>query len=245
MCYKVPYKIFIWFLFACCFQRCSTIKPINIVESGNTNNYTYSNPSPDGSGKIYMGREIAHIQAASIALKPRQYSRDITDSANLAIKKMHLLPASIVADIGAGTGYYTFRMSEKVPLGKVYAVEVQDELINFLNSQKSKYKNIIVVKGSEQSPELPDNSVNTVLMVETYHELAYPYEMLKAIKKTLTADGKLVLIERRIESHNTTSKHVMRVKQIKKELTANGFKLSQRRNFLPTEYFLIFKKATN
>jgi hypothetical protein len=82
-------------------------------------------------------------------------------------------------------------------------------------------------------------------MVETYHELAYPYEMLKAIKKTLTADGKLVLIERRIESHNTTSKHVMRVKQIKKELTANGFKLSQRRNFLPTEYFLIFKKATN
>src|SRR4029079_17846422 len=119
----------------------------------------------------------------------------------LAIEKMGLSPQSVVADIGAGTGYYTFTIARKVPQGKVYAVEIQDEMIKYLEQKKTStgINNVEIVKGTQQSPNLPDNSVDLAIMVDVYHELEFPREMLEAIKKALKENGALLLLEYKAE----------------------------------------------
>ena len=151
-----------------------------------------------------------------------------------------------MADIGAGTGYYSFRMAAKVPQGKVYAVEVQDAFIEALEKRKREAKalNLVVVKGSSISPNLPDTSVDLALMVDVYHELEYPHEILQSIRQALTDSGKLLLIEYRGEDPAVAIKplHKTTVAQLNKELGANGFALSYQGGFLPIQHFLMYSK---
>jgi ubiquinone/menaquinone biosynthesis C-methylase UbiE len=160
---------------------------------------------------------------------------------------MPLQPNSIVADIGAGTGYYSFRIAEKIPAGKLYAVEVQDAFVAALEKRKKEasVSNLVVVKGSSTSPNLPDTSVDLALMVDVYHELEYPQEMLQALHKALKPDGKLLLIEYRAEDPNVPIKalHKMSVAQVNKELAANGFRLFKQETALPIQHFLLYEKA--
>jgi ubiquinone/menaquinone biosynthesis C-methylase UbiE len=118
-------------------------------------------------------------------------NRQQEENTKLAIDKMRLSPESVVADIGAGTGYYTFAIARKVSRGKVYAVEIQDEMIKYLEQKKTStgISNVEIVKGTQQSPNLPDNSVDLAIMVDVYHELEFPREMLQSIKKALKENG--------------------------------------------------------
>lgn len=161
---------------------------------------------------------------------------------------MITVPSSgVIADIGAGTGYYTFKLAPKVPDGKVYAVEIQDEMINALNERKKKLTNtnVEVIKGSTTSPNLPANSIDLAIMVDVYHELEYPAEMLASIKTSLKKDGELLLIEYKGEDPSVAIRplHKTTVEQLNKELAANGFKLAYEGKFLPIQHFLLYKKA--
>lgn len=209
--------------------------------------YSKKTPHPDGTGKVYLGREIAHVMGSSggdwLERSTRQQEEDVA----LAISKMPLHPGSVVADIGAGTGYYSFRIAPKIPNGTLYAVEVQDDFIAALQTKKKERNlaNVTVVKSSDTTLNLPDASVDLAFMVDVYHELEYPHEMLQALDKALKPDGKLLLIEYRGEDPAVPIKelHKMKVTQANKELEANGFKLYKLETVLPIQHFLLYEKV--
>lgn len=209
--------------------------------------YTYQSPSPGGIGKFYMGREIAGIMDFSGKDWLERQSRAQEENTDLAIENLPISTGSIVADIGAGSGFYTFRIAPKVALGKVYAVEIQEDAIRFLENRSKElgYDHVIPVQGGEKSPNLPDNSIDLAIMVDVYHELEYPVEMLASIKQSLKPRGKLLLIEYRGEDTEIRVRalHKMTVVQVEKELAANGFKLVQNGQFMNIQHFLVFEKT--
>jgi ubiquinone/menaquinone biosynthesis C-methylase UbiE len=209
--------------------------------------YQNKSPSRDGIGKVYQGREISFVMDAAGADWLERNNRNDEENTSLAISKLPINSKSVVADIGAGSGYYTFRIAQKVTEGKVYAVEIQDEFIQILKQNKIQkgIKNVEIVKGTEQNPNLPANSIDLAIMVDVYHELSYPQEMLSALAKALKPDGKILLLEYRAEDPDVAIKelHKMSVKQVSKEMEVNGFKLYKREDFLPIQHFLVYEKA--
>jgi ubiquinone/menaquinone biosynthesis C-methylase UbiE len=208
------------------------------------NVYTFKKASSNGTGKMYMGREIAQVMSFEGVSWLERNTRSQEENTSLAISKMPINKNSIIADIGAGSGFYTFRIAPKVK--HIYAVEIQDEALNYLKTKSKELNlaNVTVVKGNEKSPALPDNKVDLAVMVDVYHELLFPKEVLQSIKKSLKSDGKLLLIEYKGEDPQVAIKeeHKMTVKQVTKELKANGFKLIQNGQFLPIQHFLVFQK---
>ena len=216
------------------------------VTAQTSNDYSQKEPSRDGIGKIYMGREISHVMGFHGVAWLERDSREEEENTKLTISKLPINENSKVADVGAGSGFYTFRIANRVPKGKVYAVDIQQEALNYINNkaEKQKVDNVITVLGTEKSPNLPENTLDLVIMVDVYHELAFPKEMLENIKKSLNPTGKLLLIEYRGEDPKVAIKplHKMTVKQVKKELEANGFKLTTNGQFLNIQHFLVFEK---
>jgi SAM-dependent methyltransferase len=208
--------------------------------------YTHKGASDGGTGKFYYGREIAQIMDFGGSAWLERNSREVEENANLVVAKLPINKNSVVADIGAGTGYYTFKIYHDVPQGKVYAEEIQNDAVTYLKNKAGQLnaENVIVVKGKEQSPELPENSIDLALMVDVYHELSYPHEMLQSIRKSLKPKGKLLLLEYRAEDPKIDIKplHKMSTKQVDKELSANGFHLVQDGEFLPIQHFLLYEK---
>ena len=193
-----------------------------------------------------MGREIAHVMGFSGAAWLERDERQKEENTALAIQNMKLKPTDVVADIGAGSGYYTFRMAKLVPQGKVYAVDIQDEMLQLLNTKKKQINaaNVEAIKSTDSACNLPDNSVDLAIMVDVYHELSYPHEMLQSIRKALKKDGKLLLIEYRGEDAYVPIKplHKTTIAQINKEMQANGFTLAYDGEFLPIQHFLEYGK---
>jgi len=229
-----------------CFGKCQSQTNQPTAEVKPPTLYTYAKPSADGIGKFYYGREIAQVMGAAGAWWLERDERQQEENTALAIDNMHLSDSETVADIGAGSGYYTFRIASELPKGKVYAVDIQDEMIRLLNErrQKDKAANVIVVKGSDSSTNLTPHSIDLAIMVDVYHELEYPHEILQSLRQALTDSGKLLLIEYRGEDTALTIKplHKTTVAQLNKELGENGFRLIYQGEFLPIQHFLLYNK---
>lgn len=231
-------------LLASLLQQCGSAQPPAAPATDSV--YTYKTPHPDGTGKVYQGREIAHVMSTGGGAWLERRSRQQEEDAAASLSALPLQPNSVVADIGAGTGYYTFRLAPLVPQGKVLAVEIQDEFIRSLRerAKEAGANNVTVIKGGERSPNLPDSSTDLAIMVDVYHELAYPREMLQALHRALRPDGRLLLLEYRAEDPSIPIKelHKMSVAQVTRELAANGFLLAERRDMLPVQHYLLFRK---
>lgn len=242
-------KFFVVSIFiTCCLAKCNSQQKVIPAAIKKDSAYTYRNGSADGTGKFYYEREIAKVMGASGSDWLERDERQQEENTDLAIEKMNLPANAVVADIGAGTGYYTFKLALKLPVGKVYAVEIQDEMINYLDNKKRNLnsKNVEIVKGDMQSPNLPDSSIDLALMVDVYHELEYPQQMLQALRRSLKHNGKILLIEYRGEDASVPIKplHKTTLAQLNKELTANGFELDFKGDFLPIQHFLLYRKTT-
>lgn len=213
----------------------------------NKSPYTYKKPSANGTGKVYMGRELAHVMSFEGVAWLERNSRTQEENTALALASLPLKSNSVVADVGAGSGFYTFRVAQRIPNGKVYAVEIQDDAISYLKKKgiEDNFTNVEVIKGSEKAPNLPANSIDLAFMVDVYHELQHPSAYLAALKKALKPNGQLLLLEYKEEDPMIAIKpeHKMSVKQAKKELAANGFKLVKNGTFLPLQHFLLFEKT--
>jgi precorrin-6B methylase 2 len=203
-------------------------------------------PSADGIGKLYMGREIAKVMGHWGAMWLERPERASEERPDIVLQAMELNPTDAVADIGAGTGYFTFRIAERVPKGKVYAVDIQPEMLNFIKErmQKTQVTNIIPTLGTEQNPNLPENSLDKVLLVDAYHEFEYPYEMMQEVFKSLKVGGRVIQVEYRAEDDSVPIKplHKMSEAQAKKEMQAVGLKWVTTKSDLPWQHILIFEK---
>ena len=228
------------------FMQCNSQQRTNESRVAADTLYTYKAASVDGIGKYYQGREIAHVMGAAGSEWLERPDRNEEENTKLAIEKIDVPKNAIIADIGAGTGYYSFRLAAKVPKGKVYAVEIQQELIDVLKQKKAALADSVVevVRGTIKEPGLPLNSIDLAIMVDVYHELEFPREMLQSLYRALKKDGKILLIEYRGEDPAVPIKalHKTTVAQLNLELAANGFVLDQQGEFLPIQHFLVYKK---
>ena len=202
--------------------------------------------NPDGIGKYYMNREIAGVMGHQAMMWLERPSREIEEQPDKTVEQLELKPDDVVADIGAGSGYFSFRMAQQVPNGKVYAVDIQPEMLDeiaFLKAENN-ITNIETILGREDDPNLPDESIDLALMVDAYHEFAYPREMMEGIFEALKPGGRVVLLEYRKENPMIMIKplHKMSQKQVKKELKAVGLKWQTTKEFLPEQHFLVFNK---
>ncbi len=208
--------------------------------------YQMRSPSRDGIGKYYMGREISQVMGHQGASWLERDERESEEKVSLAIRNLPIGSGSVVADIGAGSGYYTFRIAQKVKEGKIFAVDIQPEMLVLIQEKISKKKigNVIPVKGDEMTPNLPKDSIDMVLFVDVYHELAYPREMMTAIYQSLKKRGKVVLLEYRAEDPSVPIKplHKMSEAQVKKEMEFIGFHFVENKTMLPWQHLLIFEK---
>ena len=223
-------------------------QPARQISAANKNidtPYVYRSPSADGTGKFYMGREIARVMDASGSDWLERPGRPKQENTELIIASMHLNRASVVADIGAGTGFYTFRIASLVPEGKVFAVEIQDELIRFLNQKKKETsaQNVEVIKGDTLRVNLPDSSVDLAILVDVYHELSWPREVIRSIRNSLKQEGRILLVEYRGEDPSVRIKplHKTTIAQLSREMASHGFVLERRVDVLPIQHFLVFK----
>ena len=208
--------------------------------------YTYKKGDPNGTGKRYMGREIAHVMGFDGMNWLNRPEREKEENTTKLLKNMNIKPGDTIADIGAGSGYHVFKMAPMAKDVFVYAVDIQDEMLAVMDYriENIEIDNVAVVKGSEESVNLPENSVDKILMVDVYHEFSYPIEMIASIKKALRADGKIYLIEYRAEDPMVPIKevHKMSEKQAVKEFEAAGFKLESNKSNLPWQHCMVFVK---
>jgi ubiquinone/menaquinone biosynthesis C-methylase UbiE len=193
------------------------------------------------------GRRIAGVMGIAGADWLERNEREIEELPETALDAIGIKSGMAVADVGAGSGYFTLRLSKRVgPGGKVYAVEVQPEMMAILRRHvaKEKLTNVVTIIGSEADPRLPLKSVDLILLVDVYHEFSQPQSMLRKMKEALRPNGRLVLLEYRKEDPHIPirSEHKMSVAEAKAEVEAEGYKLEKVLNDLPRQHILVFRK---
>lgn len=229
------------------FAMCMLIAPARAEQPPATAPiYSTTRPSPDGIGKVYMGREIARVMSHEGADWLERGTREAEEAPSKAIAMMQLKPTDIVADIGAGTGFFSFRVARLVPRGKVLAEDIDPEMVKDLKDtiHKTGTPNVQPILGTDTDPKLPQGSVDLVLMVDAYHEFDHPREMMEAIVKSLKPGGRVIDLEYRGEDPEVPIKphHKMTEAQAKKEMAAVGLTHVKTLHDLPQQHFMVFQK---
>lgn len=211
--------------------------------------YTSAPAGADGIGKRYMGREIAAVMGWQGAAWLEREEREREERTDLLLAALPLKAGLVVADIGAGTGYLSRRMAPAVmPGGKVLAVDVQPEMVRLLQAtvRKTGLTQIQPLLGAEDDVKLPAASVDLAIMVDVYHELAFPYEMLASITRALKPGGLVIFVEYRAEDPQVPIKalHKMSEAQIKREAAVHALVWERTVDRLPWQHLVVFRKRS-
>jgi ubiquinone/menaquinone biosynthesis C-methylase UbiE len=208
--------------------------------------YQPGTATPDGIGKFFHGREIAKVMGHPAIGWLERENREDEEAPTKAIAALDLAPDAVIADIGAGSGYYSFRISPKVPQGKVVAVDIQQEMLDFLGKRSAELKinNVIPHLGAVDDLKLPPDSLDAALLVDAYHEFSHPAEMLASLLKSLKPGGKIFLLEFRGEDPRVPIKelHKMTEAQARLELESAGFRFVSNKRHLPWQHFMVFER---
>lgn len=208
---------------------------------------TRAEHDPNGIGKFYMGREIAMVMGHEAAGWLERPEREKEEQPNKLLDALKIKKGDAIADIGAGSGYFTFRLTDRVgPMGKVYAVDIQPEMLALIRDgmKKRNLTNVVPILGKEADPKLPAGEIDLILMVDVYHEFAYPFEMTQEMVRALKPGGRLVFVEYRLEDPNVWIKlvHKMSEKQVRKEMAIHPLDWVETLDCLPSQHVIIFKK---
>lgn len=192
------------------------------------------------------GRVFAPVMGVGGAGWLERPERESEEAPSKALDALDLKPGMVVADIGAGSGYYSSRMAKRVgPTGRVYATDIQPGMIDLLNRRitAESLTNVTTVLGGLDDPKLPPNSIDLAIMVDVYHELQEPQIFLQRLKQTFKPGGRLVLLEFRKEDPNVPilEVHKMSVAEVKQETEAEGFVLDKVIETLPWQHIIILK----
>lgn len=194
------------------------------------------------------GRRIAGVMGmggADWLMRPERVSEEDPEK---AVRMLQLKPGMVVADVGAGVGYYSAKLAGEVgPKGKVYATDIQAGMVRLLreNMAERGISNVEAVLSTESSTGLPDGAIDLMILVDVYHEFSEPQKMIAGLKRALKADGRLVLFEYRKEDPKVPirEEHKMSVAEAKAELEADGMVLEKVLEDLPWQHMLFFVKA--
>ena len=209
------------------------------------NHYQQFPQTAEGTGKVFMGREIAHVMGYQGASWLERDSREKEERTDLLIQLLQLKKGMAIADIGAGTGYLSRRMADKVGAnGVVYAVDLQPEMMGKIKLLAKKHINIQPILSQVDDVKLTENSIDIAIMVDVYHELEFPFETIQSLLKALKPQAQLILVEYRAEDDKVKIKeiHKMSETQIIKEITAHPLKWQTTINSLPWQHIVVFTK---
>jgi len=223
---------------------------VNVV-AATTNSppaYEFRPGTPDGLGKWYLGREIAHFMSHQAAPWLERSEREDEERPGRLMSALETKPGQVVADVGAGSGYFTWRLANAVgATGRVYATEIQPEMLAILRTNliQRGVTNVTLVLGEAKDPHLPTNALDLILLVDVYHEMDYPYEMTAGMVRALKPGGRLVLVEYRAEEAWIPIKplHKLSEAQVRKELAIHPLTFVTNRTDLPRQHILVFRKA--
>jgi len=231
-------------LVTCC--ACQA-QPASSTTQSATNLYEFrQDHDPNGIGKIFLGREIALVMGHQAADWLERSEREQEERPDLLLPALKLKPGDVVADIGAGTGYYTQRLAKLVgEKGTVFAVDIQQEMLDLLSRKmiELKIRNVKPILGSITDPKLPKGSVDLILMVDVYHEFDYPYEMAQALCRALKPGGRMVFVEFRGEDTSVPIKrvHKMTEAQVRKEMALQPLQWVETIETLPWQHIIVFQ----
>ena len=217
------------------------------IEPSFSDPYEWRKPSADGIGKFYLGREIAKVMGHQAMSWLERSDREAEEQCQKAINMIELPPVSIIADVGAGSGFYTRLLAKRFPRGKIIALDIQAEMIDVLETslRKEAITNVSGKLSQIDSTLLEPASIDAALMVDAYHEFSHPVEMLQSLHRALKPQGRIFLLEFRAEDSGVPIKalHKMSEQQARRELEANGFTFIKNQDGLPWQHFLVFEKS--
>jgi ubiquinone/menaquinone biosynthesis C-methylase UbiE len=208
---------------------------------------TRTDHDPDGTGRFYLGREIAAVMSHHGIPWLERQERQNEERPDLLLPLLQLQPGHVVADVGSGSGYYARRLAQAVqPNGRVYAVDVQPEMLTALRQRmrQAGLTNYVPILASETDPRLPENTLDLALLVDVYHELSYPHEIIAALCHALKSGGRLALVEYRGEDPAVPIKplHKMTEAQVRKEMAHHPLTWITNHPTLPWQHVLILQK---
>jgi ubiquinone/menaquinone biosynthesis C-methylase UbiE len=195
----------------------------------------------------YLGRQVAMTMHWKGAEWLMRRVREKEESPTIMRRELRVKPGMSICDMGCGNGFHTMPLAKEVgETGKIYAVDVQPEMIEMLkqNLDVKGIKNVVPIVGAYHDPKLPPNSCDQILLVDVYHEFSHPVQMLAAMRKALKPNGQLVLVEFRAEDETVPIRpeHKMSKAQIHKEMNANGFVMKREFDGLPWQHLMFFGK---